>query len=77
MVDNDVLILQNCIGSLKVEPVACSETRLTSSHNENQFIDIKVEVGSNAEEEEEEEEEDPLLIPFKPVKSEYEVSVIC
>jgi hypothetical protein len=74
MVDNDVLILQNCIGSLKVEPGACRETCLTSSHNENQVIDIKVEVGSNAEEE---EEEDPLLIPFKPVKSEYEVSVIC
>jgi hypothetical protein len=71
MIDNDVAILQNCMDLMKVEPGSCSETCLTSSH-ENRVIDIKVEEGSNAE-----EEEDPLLIPFTPIKSEYEVSVIC
>jgi hypothetical protein len=64
--------------SLKVEPGSCSETCVTSSYVENQVIGIKVEELSNVEEEEEEEEEeeDPLLIPFTPIKSEYEVSVI-
>ena len=74
MTDNYVLILQNCMDSLKVEPGSCSETYVTSSHVENQVIGIKVEEGSNVVEE---EEEDPLLIPFTPIKSEYEVSVIC
>jgi len=69
MIDNYVLILQNCMDSLKVEPGSCSETYVTSSHVENQVTDIKVEEGSNVEE----EEEDPLLIPFTPIKSEYEI----
>jgi hypothetical protein len=76
MIDNYVLILQNCMDSLKVEPGSYSETCVTSSCVENQVIGIKVEGVSNVEEEEE-EEEDPLLIPFSPIKSEYEVSVIC
>jgi hypothetical protein len=59
--------------SLKVEPGSCSETCVMSSCVENQVIGIKVEGISNVEE----EEEDPLLIPFTPIKSEYEVSVIC
>jgi len=71
MIDNYVLILQNCMDSLKVEPGSCSETYATSSCVENQVIGIKVEEGSNVE------EEDPLLIPFTPIKSECEVSVIC
>ena len=73
MIDSYVLILQNCMDSLKVEPGSCSETHATSSCVENQVIGIKVEEGSNVEE----EEEDPLLIPFAPIKSECEVSVIC
>jgi len=75
MIDNYVLILQYCMDSLKVEPGSCGETYVTSSRVENGVIGIKVEEGSNVEEEE--EEEDPLLIPFTPIKSEYEVSVIC
>lgn len=73
MIDNYVLLLQNCMDSLKVEPGSCSGTYVTSSGVDNQVIGIKVEEGSNVEE----EEEDPLLIPFTPIKSEYEVSVIC
>jgi len=74
MIDNYVLILQNCMDLLKVEPGSCSETYATSSCVENRVIGIKVEEGTNVEEEE--EEEDPLLIPFTPIKSECEVSVI-
>lgn len=73
MIHNCVLILQNCMDSLKVEPGSCSETYATSSYVENRIIGIKVEEGSNVEE----EEEDPLLIPFTPLKSECEVSVAC
>ena len=76
MIDNCMLILQNCMYSLKVEPGSCSETCVTSSRVENRVIGIKVEEDPIVEEEEE-EEEDPLLIPFTPIKSEYEVSVIC
>jgi len=57
---------------LKVEPGSCSDTCPTSSYDENKVIDIKVEEGSNAAG----EEADPLLIPFTPIKSEYEESVI-
>jgi hypothetical protein len=67
MNDNYVLILQHCMDSLKVERGSCSETYVTSFRVENRVVDIKVE----------EEVEDPLLIPFTPIKSEYEVSVIC
>jgi hypothetical protein len=76
MIYNCVLILQNCMDSLKVEPGSCSETYMTSSCVENRVTGIKVEESSN-EEEEVEEEEDPLLIPFTPIKSEYEVSAVC
>jgi len=59
---------------LKVEPSSCSETYLTSSHNENQVVGIKVEDCSV--EEEEEEEGDPLPIPFAPM-NQYDVSFVC
>jgi len=72
MIDNDVLILQNCMDLLKVEPGSCCDTCLTSSIDENKVIGIKVEEGSNAAG----EEVDPLLIPFTPIKSECEVSVM-
>jgi len=78
MLDNDVLILQNCMDFLKVKLGSCSETCLTSSHNENQVIDIKDEdcpVGEG--DEEEEEEEDHLPIPFTPMNPEYDVSFVC
>jgi hypothetical protein len=75
MIDNNVLILQNCMDLLKVEPGSCSETYLTSSHNANHAVDIKVEncsVGEGSE-----EEEDPLPIPFTPMNPEYDVSFVC
>jgi hypothetical protein len=57
---------------LKVEQGSCSETYTTSSHNENQVVNIKVEEGSDGE-----EDEDPLLMGFTPMNSEYDVSSVC
>ena len=48
MIDSDVLLLQNCMDLLKVEPGSCSEACLTSSHDENRVTDVKVEEGLNA-----------------------------
>jgi hypothetical protein len=73
VIDNDVLILQNCIDLLKVEPGSCSDTCLTSSHNENKVLDVKVEDCSVGERE---EEEDPLLTTFTPMNPEYDVSFV-
>lgn len=69
MIDNSVMVLQNCSNLPEVVPGSYSETFLTSSHDENQVIDIKVEVAKDIE-----EEEDPLLITFPVTKAEHEVS---
>jgi hypothetical protein len=58
---------------LKDEPGSCSETYQTSSYNENKVVDIKVEEVSVRGG----EERDPLLIPFTPMKPEYDVSFVC
>jgi hypothetical protein len=68
-----MFILQNCMDFLKVKLGSFSETCLTSSHNENQIVDVKVEDCSFGER----EEEDPLLIPFTPRNPEYDVSFVC
>jgi len=73
MIDNDMLILQNCMDFLKVKLGSCSETCLSSSHNENEVVDIKDEDCSVGEG----EEEDPLPIPFAPMNPEYDVSFVC
>jgi hypothetical protein len=73
MIDNDLLILQNCMDFLKVKLGSFSETYLTSSHNENQVVDVKVEDCSVGEG----EEEDPLLTQFTPMNPEYDVSFMC
>lgn len=72
MTDNDVLILQDCMDLLKVEIISCSEACLTSCWSEDRVRDVKVEEGLNAEE----DEVDPLLIPFTPVETEYEVRAL-
>jgi hypothetical protein len=73
MIDNNLVILQNCMDFLRVKLGSCSETCQTSSHNENQVLDIKVEDRSVGEQ----EEEDPLVIPFTSVNPEYDVSFVC
>jgi hypothetical protein len=65
-----MVVLQNCTNLLKVVPGSCSETNLTSSHDGNQVINIKVEKVTDIQE----EEEDPLLTEFPVIKAEHEVS---
>jgi hypothetical protein len=66
-----MVVLQNCINLPKVVPSSYSETSLTSSHDDNQVIDIKAEDVTDIQEE---EEEDPLLITSPVIKAENEVS---
>lgn len=68
MIDNDVMVLQNCTDFLKCLPGSCSETCVTSFHDGNEVMSIKVEAVT--------EEEDPLLISFPGMKAEHEVSCI-
>jgi hypothetical protein len=66
MIDNCLVVLQNCVDLLKV---SCSDTCLTSSHDGNQVIDIKVEDVTDIQ-----EQEDLLLTDFPAVETEHEVS---
>jgi hypothetical protein len=61
--------LQSCTDLLKVELGSCNEACLTSCHDGNEVINIKVEEVIDTE-----EEEDPLLITFPAIKTENEVS---
>jgi hypothetical protein len=63
-----MVILQNSMDLLKVEPGLSSETCPTS-HDGDQVINIKVEGAPDTQ-----EVEDPLLITLPEIKSEYEVS---
>jgi hypothetical protein len=63
-----MIILQNSMDFLKVEPGSSSET-CPASHNGDQVIKIKVEEASVTQ-----EVEDPLLITLPEIKSEHEVS---
>jgi hypothetical protein len=69
MIDKIMMVLQNCMDSLKVEPGSDSETYPTPSHDGTQIFDIKVEEASDIE-----VVKDPLLIPFPEIKSEHQVS---
>jgi hypothetical protein len=62
------MVLQNCTDFQRDLPGSCSETCLTSFHDGNEVMSIKVEAVT--------EEEDPLLITFPGVKAEHEVSCI-
>lgn len=55
--------------SLEVVPGSYCETYLTSSHDENEVISIKVEGETEVQ-----EEKDPLLITVPAVQSKHEVS---
>lgn len=67
MIDEGMMVLQNCVDFVKVEPGSISET---SSHDGNQ-TDIKVEENSDTQ-----EVEDPLLITLPGIKVECEVSCV-
>jgi hypothetical protein len=67
MVDEGMMILQNSMDFLKVEPGSSSEICPTS-HAGDQVNDIKVEASDT------EEVEDPLLVTLPGIKAESEVS---
>jgi hypothetical protein len=64
VIDKGMMVLQNCMDLLKVEPGSDIET----CHDGNQVIDIKAEIASDIQ-----EEEDPMLIPFPVIKVQQEV----
>jgi hypothetical protein len=57
------------VDSLEVVPGSYCETYLTSSHDENEVVSIKVEGETEVQ-----EEKDPLMITVPPVQTENEVS---
>jgi hypothetical protein len=68
MIGNGVMVLQTCTDLQKGLPGSCSETCLTSFHDGNEVMSIKVEAVTV--------DEDPLLLTFPGVKAEHEVSCI-
>jgi hypothetical protein len=66
---SSVMVLQNCVDSLRSGPVSCSETCLRSSDDEIEIIGINVEEATDIK-----EEEHPEPIPFPTIKTETEVS---
>ncbi|XP_023717995.1 uncharacterized protein LOC111870166 isoform X6 [Cryptotermes secundus] len=62
---------EDTISLSQAEPNSHSETCLTSSHNENQLVSIKVEEVTDIQ-----EEEDPLLITFPVTRAELRVSCV-
>jgi hypothetical protein len=68
MIDNGMMLLQNCVDLLKMIPGSYSETCPTSSYGGNEGIDIKIEVTDI------QEEEEPEPVTFPVIKSENEVS---
>jgi len=64
-----MVILQDGMDVLKVEPASCCETFMTDIHDGNEVTaDIKLERGTEVE-----DEEDPLLITSPDIKTEPEV----
>jgi hypothetical protein len=65
------MVLQNCMGVVKAEPGSCSERCVTSSHDEDQVEDVKVEDDVVIE-----EVEDPLPVIDQAIQSEHEVGFV-
>jgi hypothetical protein len=63
-----MVALQNCMDLERNIPVSWRQTFSVSSHDANQFINIKVEAVPDVE-----VEEDPLLITFPQTKAEEHV----
>jgi hypothetical protein len=70
MIDEGMMVLQNYVDFVKVEPDSIIEASPASSHDGNQ-IDIKVEETSDSQ-----EVEDPLLVTLPGIKVECEVSCV-
>lgn len=71
MIDEGIMVLQDCMDFMKVESGSISETCPSSPDAGNQIISIKVEETSDTQ-----EVEDPLLITLPGIKIECEVNCI-
>jgi hypothetical protein len=75
MVDNGLVVLQNCTGLVKSDRGSCSDGCVTSydddDDDENQVIDIEIEVETD------EVLQKPLAMSFPSINSEHEVSFVC
>lgn len=71
MVDNGLVVLQMCVGLVKMEPSSGRESCVMSSNYESEVVDIKVEGDTHVE-----VVQQPGPITFSTVKSETEVSFV-
>jgi hypothetical protein len=67
--DNSLMLLQICMGLVKIEPGVCSESCVTSC-DDSEAVDIKVEEYTNGR-----DKKNPLPITFPSIKAEQEVSL--
>ena len=67
---SSVMVLQNCVDSLRSGPVSCSETCLRSSDEEIGIVGINVEVATGIKQ----EHPEPILV--RTIKTEPEVSFV-
>jgi hypothetical protein len=66
-----IVVLQNCMNLLKVEPGSYTETFLTSSYDGSQILNMNTEEVTNVQ------EEDPLLVSLPVIKTEHGVRCLC
>jgi hypothetical protein len=73
MINEAMIVLQNCMDFPKVEPHLSSEILVCPPYSDDgkEISDIKVEEVSDKE-----AVKDPLLIPFTEIKAEHEVGYI-
>jgi hypothetical protein len=69
-IEYGIVVLQNCMNLLKVEPGSYSETLLTSSYDGSQIFNMNIKV-TNVQ------EKDPLLVSLPGTKAEHEVRCLC
>jgi hypothetical protein len=72
MINEATVISQGTMGLIQAGPDSSSKICLTSSHDGNQVVSIKVEEVTDMQ-----EEEDPLLMTFPVTKAELWVSCKC
>jgi len=72
-----MMVLQNCMDTLKSEPGPCTGTGQMSSDDGNQGVVVKVEAVSDIKEEEDPEPTSPLIKTEPEVSSFYVCVCVC
>jgi hypothetical protein len=72
MIDNVVVVLQDCCNSLKAEPSVGTEAHPTSSYDNSQVTRVKVEPVTAAE-----QVGNPVQIVSPAMKREHQMSCVC